>query len=132
MYWLTDMFELLIPIVGIVATFTFVGLIIWAKHRQSERQAYYRHELVKQMAEKGGDQDQLVAFLREEARLRQVGRRRGLILGGLVVLAVGLGHMFAFRFVAEDIWALGAVPALIGVALLIGGLLFKSAEQETT
>lgn len=130
MSWVTHTFELLIPIIGIVATFSFVGLIIWAKHRRTEREAYYRHELIKQMAEKAASEDQLLAFMREEAKVRQLNRRQGLQVGGLITLAVGIGYMIAFQWIDDEVWMIGAIPALIGVAMLASAFLFGAEKAS--
>lgn len=121
---IAEVFSMLIPIVAIVSVFAFLGIAAWAKQRRSERDSYYRHELVKQMAEKGGDNDQVLSFMREEARVRQLVRKQGLIVGGLVTLAIGIGYMIAFQFVEDEIWAFGTIPTLVGLALLACGLWF--------
>lgn len=120
---------LLIPIIAIVATFTFVGSIAWAKHRRSERQAYYRHELIKKMAEKAEGEDQLVAFMREETRIRQANRRQGLMVGGLVTLAIGIGFMVGFRWIDDEVFMIGAVPTAIGLAMIAGAFLYGRIES---
>ena len=120
---------MLIPIIAIIATFTFVGSIAWAKHRRSERDAFYRHELIKKMAEKAEGEDQLMAFMREELRIRQANRRQGLMVGGLVTLAIGIGFMIGFRWIDDQIFMIGAVPAAIGLAMIAGALLFSRTES---
>lgn len=129
MDWVSETFELLIPLTGIVASFVFVGVVIWMKQRRSEREAFYRHELVKKMAERGESEDQLLGFIREEARIRQANRRQGLIVAGLVTLAIGVSFMVAFSiFLDDEVWAIGAIPAAIGLALLICGFLFAPKD----
>lgn len=131
MSWVGETLELLIPIVGIVTTFGFVGLIIWAKHRRTERQAFYRHELIKQLAEKAVSEEQLLAFMREEAKVRQQNRRQGLLVGGLITLAVGIGYMIGFQWIDDEVWMIGAIPALIGVAMLASAFLFGAEKTES-
>ena len=116
--------EIMIPIIAIISTFTFIGVLAWTKHRRSERQAYYRHELVKQMAEKADSENQLLAFMREEAKSVQIQRRQGLMVAGLITLAVGIGYMIAFQWIDDEIWMIGAIPALIGVAMFAGAFLY--------
>ncbi len=70
-----------------------------------------------------------VGFIREEARIRQANRRQGLIVAGLVTLAIGVSFMFAFSiFLDDEVWAIGAIPAAIGLALLISGFLFAPKD----
>ena len=54
-------------------------------------------------------------------------RAQGLLIGGIVTLAVGLGLM-AFLNIMEDhgnAWAVGIIPAAIGVALLLSSFLVR-------
>lgn len=130
MNWVGEAISMAIPIIGIIASFTFVGLIIWFKHRRTERDTYYRHELIKQMAEKANSEDQLLAFMREEAAVRQANRKQGLMVGGLVTLALGVGYMVAFQWIDEEVWMIGAIPALIGAALLASSFLVGHNREE--
>jgi Domain of unknown function (DUF6249) len=54
-------------------------------------------------------------------------RAQGLLIGGIVTTAVGLGLM-AFLNIMEDhgnAWAVGIIPAAIGVALLLSAFLVR-------
>jgi hypothetical protein len=54
-------------------------------------------------------------------------RAQGLMIGGIVTLAVGIGLM-AFLSVVEDhgnAWAVGIIPATIGFALLLSAFLVR-------
>jgi len=54
-------------------------------------------------------------------------RAQGLMIGGIVTLAVGLGLM-AFLNIMEDhgnAWAVGIIPATIGCALLLSSFLVR-------
>ena len=54
-------------------------------------------------------------------------RAQGLLVGGIVTTAVGLGLM-AFLNIMEDhgnAWAVGIIPAAIGVALLLSSFLVR-------
>ena len=52
-------------------------------------------------------------------------RAQGLMIGGLVSLAVGLGLMAFLSTIErnENVWAVGIIPATIGVALLLSSWL---------
>jgi hypothetical protein len=57
-------------------------------------------------------------------------RARGLLVGGIVTLSVGVGlaAMLYFLVDGEDngrVWAVGLIPALVGVALLISSWLYS-------
>jgi hypothetical protein len=55
-------------------------------------------------------------------------RAQGLLVGGVVTLAVGIGLIGFFRFIhtgEEGVWAIGIIPAMVGVALLISSWLVR-------
>jgi len=54
-------------------------------------------------------------------------RAQGLMIGGIVTLAVGVGLM-AFLNLIEDqsnVWAVGIIPATVGIALLLSAWLVR-------
>jgi len=61
-------------------------------------------------------------------------RSQGLMVGGLVTLAVGLSLGVMLYFVADagqgehGIWAVGLIPGAIGVALLLSALLVRPKD----
>jgi uncharacterized protein DUF6249 len=61
-------------------------------------------------------------------------RAQGLMIGGIVTLAVGLGLM-AFLNVMDDhgnAWAVGIIPATVGVALLISSFLVRPKQGDSS
>ncbi len=54
-------------------------------------------------------------------------RAQGLMIGGLVTLAVGLSLGVMLYFIADEpgVWAVGLIPAAIGIALLLGALIVR-------
>jgi lipopolysaccharide export LptBFGC system permease protein LptF len=120
-------FGMMIPIVGAVALFTFLAIASWGEQRRREREAYYRAEVLKKVAEASGASGQAVlAMLHEEEAARLRRRREGLKLGGLITTAVGLGvAVFLGAMVHEDrpVWTVGLIPLFIGLAVLIYALL---------
>ncbi len=65
----------------------------------------------------------------EEAKVRALNRRPGLMVGGLITMAVGIGYMLGFRWIDDEIWMIGSIPALIGVAMLVGAFVFARSER---
>jgi hypothetical protein len=120
---------------GAVALFTFVAVASWSEARKQERIALYRSELLKKLAEQPGDgARRVIDVLREEGTRRDVGRRRGLLLGGMVTMAVGLGLMVLLGSIREseiNLMAVGLIPFLIGTALVLFGWLgMRSGRRE--
>ena len=54
-------------------------------------------------------------------------RAQGLMVGGIVTFAVGLGLMAFLNFMEENgnAWAVGILPAAVGVALLLSSFLVR-------
>ena len=54
-------------------------------------------------------------------------RAQGLMIGGIVTLAVGTGLMAFLNIIEEheNVWAVGIIPATIGVALLLSAWLVR-------
>ena len=63
-----------------------------------------------------------MALMREETRSQIQNRRLGALLGGSVCLAVGLGMAIAFRIIDEQVWAMGLIPGIIGLAIVLFAL----------
>ena len=113
---------LLVPIVGSIALFGFLAVASWADSRRKEREAFFRHELLKKIAENpGSNADQVMQLLRQEETDRLERMRNGIRLGGWVTLGVGIGVMLLLSQLVRvsGLWAVGAIPALVGAALLL-------------
>jgi hypothetical protein len=54
-------------------------------------------------------------------------RSQGLMVGGLVTLAVGMGLSVMLFYIADEqgVWAVGVIPAAIGLALLLSAFLVR-------
>lgn len=107
--------------VGAIALFSFVAVASWSDNRRREREAYYNAETLRKIAEaQGTGAASALEYLREQETNRVRQAREGLKLGGLVISAVGLGFMVFMRAMAHhpNAYLIGAVPVLVGVALL--------------
>jgi hypothetical protein len=117
-----QMIAILIPIVAIVATFTFVTVVHWVDSQRKEREAFYRAETIRRVTEASGEGARAaVDLMRENERLKRTKAREGLKIGGLINLCVGVGVMiFLHELLAGTaIYLSGVIPALIGVAMLV-------------
>jgi hypothetical protein len=109
--------------VASVALFSFVAVTVWSTERRREREAYYRSETLKKIAEtQAPGSTSAIEFLREEERNSASRLREGQKLGGLIVLAVGVGLMIFIKGVSRNdpnpAYLVGLIPVLIGIALL--------------
>ncbi len=116
-----------------VALFTFIGVAVWTDARKQERLALYRAELLKKLAEHPGEgAQQVLEVLREETLRKDLAKRRGLLLGGMITGAVGIGLMALLSGIKDtqvDLRAVGFIPFLIGLALFLFGLLGLRPRQ---
>ena len=111
-----------VPIVAIVAVFTFVSIAVWASHQSKEREAFYKAETLRKIAESSGEGGKAaIELLREEDRLKRIRAREGLKLAGLINLGVGVALViFLWALVPTHAVSLcGLIPGLIGVAMLV-------------
>ncbi len=118
-------FGILVPVVALITVFTFISIAAWAGTRTQEREAFYRSELLKKLADSPAETArQVIEMMREEDRHEEQRAARqqveGLRLGGIVLLAVGLGLglMLELLSPSHNLWSVGLLPALIGAALL--------------
>ena len=118
-------YGLLLPIVTMVAVFTFVTVATWAENRRKERESYYREETYRKIVEHGGDSgDRVLGLMRDEERVRERRRIEGLRLGGLITTVVGIGAMVFLRALVGDdtpVYLAGLIPLLVGIVLVIYG-----------
>jgi len=122
----------LVPIVGSIALFSFLGVASWSEARRKEREAYYTTEALKKIAESSSEgAKSAVEYLREQEKNQRQRRLEGMKLGGLITAAVGIGVMVMLRGLEheEPAYLAGLIPLLIGVALLVYA--FVLAPKET-
>lgn len=109
--------------VGAVSLFAvFIPLVSWIEGRRKEREAFYKADTMRRIVEASGEGAKIaLELMREEERIRRTKAREGLKIGGLMNLAVGLGlGILLFGLVGGDtkVYLVGAIPGLIGVAML--------------
>lgn len=125
----SELLTLLIPIVGVIGTFTLLTFWIITHQRRREREAYYRFELGRKAVEKGYvPEDKLLELLNNERRNQWLGRREGARLAGLVLFALGIGLMIALGNLADHLVGIGALPMFLGIALFVYGLFFAPKD----
>jgi Flp pilus assembly protein TadB len=114
---------------AVIALFAYSSIVAWISTPARERQARDRLTLLKTLAENPGEHaKQVLEYLREEEETRTesnaAAERKGWIVGGLMVIAVGVGLGVMLAVIADHgIWSVALIPLLIGCVLLGTGLL---------
>ena len=125
---------LFIPIVSIICVFTFISIASWADARRKEREAYYKSETLKKIAEsQGAGATSALELMREEERISVRKQREGQRMGGLVAVAVGIALTSFLWFILDQadkgVALVGLFPMLSGVALLFYSYVLAPKEQ---
>lgn len=112
--------------IGAIALFTFLSIATFSGIRQAEREAYYKAETLKKIAEIGGERNPAIEYLREKERIAAARRLGGMKLGGLINIGIGIGLMLLLKGLvhAVPVYLVGTIPFFIGVALLTYTLWF--------
>ncbi len=111
--------------VGAVALFVvFIPLVTWIDSRQKEREAFYKAETFRRLAEAPGDAAKsALEMLREQERMKQYRRIEGVKIGGLVNVGVGVGLVFFLGSLLGtghgSPYLCGLIPGMIGVGMLV-------------
>jgi hypothetical protein len=111
--------------IGAVALFAvFIPLVTYIDGRVKEREAYYKAETIRRLAESSGDGAKAaLELMREEARQKQIKRVEGMKIGGLINVGVGVGLTIFLRSLLggslNSPWLCGLIPGMIGVAMLV-------------
>lgn len=121
--------------IGAVALFAvFIPLVSFIDSRRKEREAFYRAETFRRVAEAPGEAGRAaLEVLREEERARAVKTIEGMKVGGLVNIGVGLALLIFLRFMIGgglgSPYLCGLIPMFIGLALLCYAL-FMAPNPE--
>ena len=104
-----------------LAFFSCIAVAIWLVSRRREREAYYQNETIKRLSESPEGSSSALEYLREKDKIAKERHQRGLRLGGLIVVAVGMAVMIFMHMddPKDPDYFSGMFPILIGAAMLI-------------
>ena len=110
--------------VGSVSLFVvFIPLVSWIESRRKEREAFYKADTLRRLAEATGEGARAaLELMREEDRLKRIKMLEGFKIGGLINVAVGLGlgiMLYSLVGTHDSPYLVGLIPGLIGVAMLV-------------
>jgi len=118
----------------IVSVFSFLAIAVWADSRRREREAYYKAESMRRVAETSGEGGKyLIEMMREEERIRQQAllaqegkKREGYLVGGLVNIGIGIALMIFLHSLGVGApYLVGLILVFVGLALLVSLLFIK-------
>jgi len=108
--------------VAALGLFGFLAVERWADARRREREAFYRNETIKKIAEtEGAGASSALELFREQESAAVKRIREGHKLAGLICVGVGIGLMVFLKGVGdkEPAYLVGLIPTLAGVALAV-------------
>jgi hypothetical protein len=117
--------------VGALGLFGFLAVERWAHARRREREAFYRNESIKKIAEtQGAGAASALELFREQERSAAKKIREHNKLAGLICVGVGTGLMIFLKGIGDDRpdYLVGLIPTLAGVALMIYAFLIAPKE----
>lgn len=104
---------------GMVAVFAWLAVDSWVDARRKEREAFYRNETIRRVAESAGGPAAVIGYIREEERISTLKARERLKLVGLITTVGGIGlGLFLFMISTHPVWSLATIPVLVGIAML--------------
>jgi hypothetical protein len=119
--------------VGAAALFSMIAVASWSEARRKEREAYYKNDMLKKLADTPGPgANAALELIREEARVGALRTRQGLRIGGLITTAAGIGVLIFLRALLgsqQGIYLCGLIPLLVGLALYGSSYLVTTAME---
>src|SRR5579863_5063519 len=110
--------------VGAVSLFViFIPLVTWIDNRRKEREAFYKADTMRRLAEGSGEGAKAaIQLMREEDRLKRIKTLESLKIGGLINIGVGVALLIFLRVLlgagSGSPYLCGLIPGFIGVAML--------------
>jgi hypothetical protein len=121
--------------VGAVSLFcVFIPLVTWIDNRRKEREAFYKADTMRRLAESSGEGAKAaIQLMREEERIKRIKTLEGVKIGGLINLGVGVGLTIFLRTMLGggpgSPYLCGLIPGFIGIAMLTYSI-FLAAPAE--
>ena len=107
--------------VGAVSVFTMVSVASWSEARRKEREAYYKNDMLKKLADTPGPgANAALELMRAEAQIGAARTRQGLRIGGMITTAAGIGVLVFLRALLGGqggVFLCGLIPLFVGLAL---------------
>ena len=99
----------------------FIPVTSFVDSRRKEREAFYKAETFRRLAETSGEGAKAaVDLLRQENRIKQIKTLEGLKIAGVINLGVGVALVIFLRALigGEPVYLCGLIPGFIGAGML--------------
>ena len=117
----------------VVASLSFVSVVVWVGARRLERQEFYKNDLRKRLVEAGKmDAESLASLIRYEHDLGLRHSREKLLVASFIFLGMGVGTCFGLSFIDAAVWKLGFVPVGMGLCMMLYGFVFAAKPNVDT
>jgi hypothetical protein len=98
----------------------FIPTVTWIDKQHKEREAFYKAETIRRVAEASGEGAKAaLELLQQQSRFERQKGREGMKIGVLICVAVGLALTLLLLSNHDKGYPAGLFPALVGVALLV-------------
>ena len=114
--------------VAVVSIFTMTSVAVWSANRRREREAFYRHEMLKKLSEmQGAGAEKVIEVMQVQDRSLARRVREAVKLAGLVATAVGAGLLIMMQGL-DKAGPVGFIPLVLGLALIIYGFVLAPKD----
>jgi Flp pilus assembly protein TadB len=120
-------------VIFLAVVFSFIAVLSTSSNRRREREAFYRGETLKKIAEMQGDgANHALELLREQEKLLQRRRSESRVLSGLITMAVGFA-LLIFMGVhvgrhGHGVFLIALIPIFVGAVLWWYGRSMAAAD----
>jgi uncharacterized membrane protein YeaQ/YmgE (transglycosylase-associated protein family) len=98
----------------------FIPTVTWIDKQHKEREAFYKAETIRRVAEASGEGAKAaLELLQQQSRMERQRKREGMKIGGIICIAVGAALSLLIYFNHGGGFGVGFMPAFIGAALLV-------------
>lgn len=107
--------------IGAISLFAiFIPTVTWIDKQHKEREAFYKAETIRRVAEASGEGAKAaMELLQQQSRMERQKGREGMKIGGIICIAVGTALSILIWSQHQPDFLVGLIPAFIGAALLI-------------
>lgn len=106
--------------IGAISLFAiFIPTVTWIDKQHKEREAFYKAETIRRVAEASGEGAKAALdLIKEQSRLERQKGREGMKIGGLICVAVGAAMVIFLGVEHDNGFLVGLIPGFVGLALL--------------